>query len=98
LVRQTANYAIMYARSDSPFGQNMLFCSQRYHSSFDNFLFNPIDIFNNYVNSAVGKNQLRVCSFTSEMIEVRDRIEIFLNSFLLFNAELKDIITHVCTC
>jgi hypothetical protein len=98
LIRQTAIYAIMYARSDSPLGQNMLFCSQRYHSSLDSLLFSPFNIVNNYVNSAVDENQLRVCSFLSEMIEVRDRRERFFNNFILSNAELNDIITYVCTC
>jgi hypothetical protein len=50
-----------------PLGQNMLLCSRRYHSSLDSLFFSPFNIVNNYVNSAVDENQLRVCSFLSSL-------------------------------
>jgi hypothetical protein len=54
-------------------GRICCFAPRDNHSSLDSLLFCPFNTGNNYANSAVDENQLRVCSFLSEMIEVRDR-------------------------
>jgi hypothetical protein len=97
LIRQTAIYAILYARSESPLGQNMLFCAERYHSSLNSLLSSPLNFVNIYVNSTIDEHQLRVCSFLREMIEIRDRRERLFSNFVLSTVELNDIITYICT-
>ena len=98
LVKQIASYGIYYARSESPLGQNMLFCTDRYRSSLNSLLFSSSNIVNSYVNSTVDDAQLRTSSFLSELIEIRDEKDEFSSNFILSYPELCDIITYICTC
>ena len=98
LVRQTTSYGIYHGRSESPLGQNMLFCIDRYRSPVNILLFSSFNIVNSYFNSTVDAAQLRTSSFLSELVKIRDRMDEFSNNFILSYAELCDIITYICTC
>jgi hypothetical protein len=98
LIKHIASYEIYYARSDSPLGQNMLFCTDRYRSPVNSLLFSSFNIVNSYVNSTVIDAQLRTSSFLSELIEIKDGKDKFSSSFILSYPELCDIITYICTC
>ena len=98
LIQQVASYGIYYARSESPLGQNMLFCADRYRSTLNNLLFSSFQIVTSYFDNTVDDAQLCTASFLSELIEIRDRTETLFDNFILSYAELCDIITYICTC
>ena len=98
LIRQIASYGIHYARSDSPLGLNMLFCTDRYCSHLNSLLFNSFKSVNSYFSSTIVDAQLRTSSFLYELLEIRDSKDTFDNSFILSYVELCDVITFICTC
>jgi hypothetical protein len=98
LIKQVASYGIYYARSESPLGKNVLFCTDRYRSTLNSLLFSSFNIANSYFDGAVDDAQLRTASFLSELIEIRDGKDKFFDNFILSYAELCDIITYICTC
>ena len=98
LIKQIASYGIYYARSESPLGHNMLFCTDRYRSPLDSLLFSSLNIINSYFDSTVDDAQLRTASFLPELIEIRDGKYKFSNSFILSYIELCDIITYISSC
>jgi len=68
-------YLIFCARSESPLGQNMLFCTERYRSTLNSILFSSFNIDYSYFNSTVDVAQLcrpPTASFLFEMIVMRD--------------------------
>ena len=98
LIRQIASYGIYYARSESPMGLNMLFCTDRYCSPLNKLLFSSSKSISSYFHSTVDVAQVRTSSFLYELIDIRDNAYNFDNSFLLSYGELGDIISFICTC
>ena len=86
-----------YARNESPLGQNMLFCTDRYRSPLNILLFGSCKIVNSYFDSTVDDAQLCIASFLSELIDIRDGQFKLSNNFILSYTELCDIITYIST-
>ena len=100
IIKRVASYGIYYARNESPLGQNMLFCIDRYRSPLNSLLFSSRRIVNSYFDSTVDDAQLSTASFLIELIDIRDgqfKFK-FSDSFVLSYTELCDIITYICTC
>ena len=56
-------------------------------------------IVNSYFDGTVDDDaQLRIASFLFELIEIRDGMDKFFNSFILSYTELCEIITYISTC
>ena len=83
ITKRIASYATYFARNDSPLGQNMLFCTDRYRSPLNSLLFSSCKIVNSYFDSTVDDAQLRTASFLSELIDIRDGQFKFSNSLIL---------------
>jgi hypothetical protein len=97
LIRQVATYGIIFARSESPLGRNAMFCAERYHSSPNSILHSPlIGIINSQFRTTVDDTQLRVVGFLSELIEIRDNLQLFPH-LGLSKSELSVIIDFICT-
>ena len=101
IIKRVASYGIYYARNESPLGQNMLFCTERYCSPLNSLLFSSRRIINSYfISTDEDDDQLRTASFLSELIDIRDEQFRFKspNNFMLSYTELCDIITYISTC
>ena len=61
----------------------MLFCTDSYRSPLNSVLFSSFNIVNSYFDSTVDDAKLRIASFLSELIEIRDGKDKFSNSFIL---------------
>src|SRR5664279_1702339 len=100
IIRQIAYYGIYFARSESPLGQNVFFCTERYNSTGSNVLsYSFNSIVNAQFNRTLNETQLRTVCFLSELLELRDRRHNISHnlSIGLSNDELNDIITYICT-
>ena len=91
LIKQIASVGKNYARSESPLGQNMLFCTDGYRSPLNSLLFSLSNIVNSYFREYSDVAQLRITSFLSELIEIADENDKLSNSFVLSYIELCDI-------
>ena len=98
LIREIAAYGINFARSESPLGLNAMFCAERYHSALNSILHASFsDIINLQFRCTVDETQLQAVGFLSELIEIRDNLNMF-PQFILSRSELNDIIAFICTC
>jgi len=83
LIRSVAQYGAIYARSQSIIGQNVLFCSQRYHQSISDVIYNPAHSFmNSFVYNSVDFETHIVSVLISDLC-VRERAVYLIFSFIL---------------
>jgi hypothetical protein len=97
LIRFIACYGIVYARSCSPIGQNVLYCLKRYNCTYNNFLFGSVNsIINLYCTNSIDDSTFSIANLLSELISVRDGLyDIPIN---LTKEDLMCIIENICTC
>ena len=75
-----------------------MFCAERYHSALNCILHASFsDIINLQFRCTVDETQLQAVGFLSELIEIRDNLNMF-SQFILSRSELNDIIVFICTC
>ena len=93
-IRFLAQYKVLYARSYSFLGQNVLFCMQRYNWSLYDMLYGtvmPNTIINSFFFNLVDESMRGSANFLLELLMIREGL-IKLPSSMFSSDELKCII------
>jgi len=97
LIRFVVQYGVLYARSQSILGQIVLFCTQRYHRSINDVIYNQVNscIITFAYNSVDYETHL-AANLLTEALMLRDCVYCFSNGFSLSHDEPNDIINYIC--
>jgi hypothetical protein len=98
LIRSVARYGVLYVRGQSILGQNVLFCTQRYHRSIHDVICSPVDsIINSFAFNSVDFETHMVANLLTETIMITDNALNFSGGFSLSFDELNEIINYIRT-
>jgi len=88
-------YGALYVHSQSILGQNVLFCTQRYHRPINDAIYNQVNscIIASAYNSVDYEKNL-AANLLTEALMLRDRVYCFSNGFSLSHDVLNDIINY----
>jgi len=87
---------VLYARSQSILGQNVLFCAQSYHRSINDVIYNQVNsCINSFAYNYVDCETHLAANLLTKALMLRDRVYCFSNGFSLSHDELNDIINYI---
>jgi len=90
LIRFVVQYGALYAHSRSILGQNVLFCTQRYHRSINDVIYNQVNSFiNSFAYNSVDCETHLAANLLTEAFMLRDHVYCFSNGFSLSHDELR---------
>ena len=89
---------MIFARSQSILGQNVLFCAQRYHRSISDIVYNPnnSNCISAFAHNSVDYETHTAANLLTELLMLRDHAFYFSNDFSLSQEELNDMIIYIC--
>lgn len=97
VIRFITQYGVLYARSSSFLGENMLFCMQRYNCSLSDLLYGSINaVISSFFFNSVDVSMRESANLLLESLMIRDGL-MKLPTGMFSSDELQCIIDYVCT-
>ena len=99
LIRSVAQYGVLCARGLSILGQNVLFCTQRYHRSIHDIIYSSLcGIINSFAYNSVDYETHMAANLLTETLMIRDKVLNFSDGFSMTFDGLNEIINYICAC
>ena len=99
LIRSVVQCGVFCAHGLSILGQNVLFCTKRYHRSIHDIIYSSVDgIINSFAYNSVDYETHMVANLRTETLMIRDKVLNFSNGFSLTFDELNEIKNYICAC